>query len=56
LLAAIAGRTALIATGLYPLDSAENVTGIVGGTSIAAIFAWYVWVKRISFKTSPSDE
>jgi hypothetical protein len=42
LMADILGRLALVVTGLYPLNSLEQIIGIVGGTAIAAIFAIYV--------------
>jgi hypothetical protein len=38
----IVGRLALVATGLYPLDSGRNVFGIVSGTVIAAAIEGYV--------------
>ena len=45
----ILGRLGLVATGLFPLSSTENVVGIAGGTGIATIFAVYLWVKVRSF-------
>lgn len=45
LVADVVGRLGLVATRLYPLNSAENVAGIVGGTSIAAVFAIYLSLK-----------
>jgi hypothetical protein len=42
LIADILGRIALVVTGLYPLNSLEQIIGIVGGTAIAAIFAIYI--------------
>lgn len=50
LLADIAGRLSLVASGLYPLDSTENATGIIGGTAIASIFAIYIWSRRSAFR------
>lgn len=47
LIADVIGRLGLVATGLFPLDSTENITGIVGGTCIAAIFAVYL-LRRVS--------
>jgi len=44
LIADIVGRLALVVTGLYPLNSLEQVVGIVGGTTIAAAFAIYIYV------------
>jgi hypothetical protein len=46
----VAGRIALVATGFYPINSLENVAGIVAGTIIAVIFAIYVGVKWYSFR------
>ena len=47
----IVGRLALVVTGLYPLNSLEQVVGIIGGTAIAAAFAIYIYLgtKRESF-------
>jgi hypothetical protein len=47
----IVGRLALVVTGLYPLNSLEQVVGIIGGTAIAAAFAVYIYLgtKRASF-------
>src|SRR5262249_59350951 len=42
LVADILGRIALVVAGLYPLDSLEQVVGIVGGTLLAGVFALYV--------------
>ena len=44
--AEIAGRGALVAVGFYPLDSVENIAGIVAGTAIAVAFAAFIWWKR----------
>lgn len=41
----IIGRIALVGTGLYPLNSLEQVIGIILGTAIAAIFAIYIGFK-----------
>jgi len=46
----IIGRIALVATGLYPLNSLEQVIGIILGTALAAIFAIYIGFKWKSFK------
>jgi hypothetical protein len=50
LVADIVGRVALVVTGLFPLNSTENLVGIVGGTSLAVIFAVYIWVRRAVFR------
>jgi hypothetical protein len=49
LIADILGRIALVATGLYPLNSSEQIFAMIVGTALAAIFAAYVWWKRRSF-------
>jgi drug/metabolite transporter (DMT)-like permease len=46
----IVGRVVLVATGYYPLDSTENIVGIVGGTAIAVFFAIYILLKWAQFK------
>jgi hypothetical protein len=38
----IAGRLTLVGAGLYPMNSLEQVTAIITGTGIAAIFAIYI--------------
>ena len=50
LIADIIGRVSLVATGLFPLNSTENLVGIIGGTSLAMIFAVYIWVRRAVFR------
>ena len=45
----ILGRIARVLTGLYPVNTAENVVGIVGGTAIAVIFVAYIVLRRYSF-------
>jgi len=45
----IIGRLGLVASGLFLLDSTANIAGIVGGTSIAAVFAVYLSIKMRSF-------
>jgi len=50
LIADIVGRVSLVVTGLYPLNSLEQVIGIVAGTAIAAIFAIYIGLKWRRFK------
>ncbi len=42
LAADIVGRVALVATGLYPTDSAKNTFSIIAGTVIAALFAIFI--------------
>ncbi len=42
LIADILGRIALVVAGLYPLNSLEQVIGIIGGTALAVIFALYI--------------
>ena len=50
LCADIVGRISLVATNLYPLNSTENVIGIVAGTAIATIFAIYIGMKWTLFR------
>ncbi len=38
----ILGRIALVAAGLYPLDSSKNTFAIIAGTAIAALIAIYI--------------
>jgi hypothetical protein len=38
----VAGRVAMVATGMFPLSSSMQIVGIVGGTLIAALFTVYV--------------
>jgi hypothetical protein len=45
----VVGRVALVVSGLYPLNSSEQVIGIVVGTAIAAIFAIYIGSKWTFF-------
>ena len=42
LVAIVAGRMALVATGLFPLHSLRQIVAIVAGTSIVALFALYI--------------
>ena len=49
LVADVIGRFALVATGLFPLNSTENIAGIMGGTGIAIIFVVYLWLKLSAF-------
>ncbi len=46
----ILGRIALVAAGLYPVDSARNTFAIIAGTAIAALIAAYVGWKWKSFR------
>ena len=41
----VAGRVAMVVTGLYPMDSLQQSVGIVMGTSIAIAFAAYILVR-----------
>jgi hypothetical protein len=50
LVADIAGRVSLVVTGLYPLNSLEQVIGIVAGTAIAVVFAIYIGSKWRLFR------
>jgi len=50
LIADILGRIALVAAGLYPLDSPEQTFAIIAGTAIAAIFAVYIGLKWHTFR------
>jgi hypothetical protein len=50
LIADILGRLGLVASGLYPLNTAENTFGIVAGTIIALIFLVYIYAKRRIFR------
>jgi hypothetical protein len=49
LIADIVGRVAMVATGLYPLDSWQQTFAISLGTSIVASFAIYIRLKWSSF-------
>jgi hypothetical protein len=50
LAADIGGRVALVATGLYPTNSARNTFSIIAGTVIAALFAVYIGWRWKSFR------
>jgi hypothetical protein len=52
LIADIVGRLALVVAGLYPLNSLEQLVGIIAGTTIAAAFVIYIYVctKRAMFE------
>ncbi len=45
----VAGRVAMVMTGLYPLDSAKQTFAIILGTLIAAVFAVYIGIKWKKF-------
>lgn len=49
LIADIVGRIVLVAAGLYPFNSAEQIFAMIVGTALAAVFAAYIWWKRRSF-------
>ena len=46
----IIGRITMVITGLYPVDSAKQTFAIIAGTLIAALFAFYIGMKRNDFK------
>jgi len=46
----IIGRITMVITGLYPVDSAKQTFAIIAGTLIAALFAFYIGMKRNAFK------
>ncbi len=50
LAADVAGRVAMVAAGLYPLDTSRQTVAILLGTLIAAAFAVYIAYKWKSFK------
>jgi len=50
LIADIAGRVAMVVTGLYPLDSWKQTFAIILGTSIVAAFAIYIRLRWPSFR------
>jgi len=45
LIADVAGRIVLAATGLYPLSSFEQIFALATGTTIAIVFAIYIAAK-----------
>jgi len=49
LAAVVVGRVVLVASGLYPTDSAENTLAIITGTTIVAVFAVYIALQWRSF-------
>ena len=46
----IIGRTAMVVTGLFPINSAYQTVAISIGTIVAAAFGLYIWTKRTSFR------
>jgi hypothetical protein len=50
LIADVLGRVVMVLTGLYPVDSALQIVGIVVGTSLAAFFAVYTGLKWNTFR------
>jgi len=46
----ILGRIELVLIGLYPLNSFLQTFSIIVGTALAAIFAFYIWLKRERFR------
>jgi hypothetical protein len=50
LLMVVAGRLAMIATGLYPLSTLRQTAAMIAGTAIAAGFAVFIAVQRSAFK------
>jgi hypothetical protein len=50
LVAVILGRIAIVATGLYPVDSFKQAAAIAAGTLIVAAFALYIRFKWPAFK------
>ncbi len=50
LCADIAGRVALVVTGIYRTDSPKNTLSIIAGTIIAALFAVYFGLRWRSFR------
>jgi hypothetical protein len=49
LIADIIGRVAMVATGLYPVNSLKQIVAMILGTSIVAVFAVYIRLKWSSF-------
>lgn len=46
----VVGRLAIVAIGLYPMNTLENAFGIITGTTIAVVFAIYIGIRRSSFQ------
>jgi hypothetical protein len=49
LIADVIGRIAMVATGLYPVDSLKQILAMTLGTCIVAAFAIYIRLKWASF-------
>ena len=50
LIADVLGRMFMVLTGLYPVNSALQIVGMVVGTSLAAFFAVYTGLKWNTFR------
>jgi hypothetical protein len=50
LIADVLGRVVMVLTGLYPVDSALQIAGMVVGTSLAAFFAVYSGLNWNTFR------
>jgi hypothetical protein len=50
LIADVLGRLALVATGLFPVNSPVQITSITVGTAIAIIFAICISIKWKAFR------
>jgi hypothetical protein len=46
----VAGRISMVMTNFYPVETVRQAAGIAVGTSIAAGFAVYIWVRRSAFR------
>jgi hypothetical protein len=49
LVVVIIGRITMVVTGLYPIGSFKQISAIVLGTCIVAVFALYITLKRSFF-------
>jgi hypothetical protein len=50
LLLVIAGRIAMLVTGLYPADTTKQIVALSAGTAIAAGFTVYIGLQWHRFK------
>jgi len=50
LIADIVGRIGMVVRGLYAVDSVKQITDIILGTSIVAIFVFYIGSKWSTFR------
>jgi hypothetical protein len=50
LIADVLGRMVMVLTGLYPVNSALQIVGIIVGTSLAAFFAVYAGLQWNTFR------